>query len=108
MARNGKKRAGRSSDAAEVKRPRTHDWEKDDEEVDLEAKLFGASKVKKGKGKAKVAFEEEDHTLGQLDDDDVRYCRVEVEDGTLMHSCLRSMRRCMTCPRRMRTRMRMG
>ena len=106
MARNGKKRAGRGSEGIEVKRPRPHDWEKDDEEVDLEAKLFGASKVKKGKGKAKVAFEEEDHTLGQLDDDDVSQTQSASRFMVLMDSYSRSMRLCTTCRRRMKTRMR--
>jgi len=87
MAKSNKKRQNRPSDVtAEKKRVKTHDWEKDDTEVDLEAKLFGTSRVKgkggKGKGKGKGGKGEEvDTGLGQVDDDDVSVVPDESDLG---------------------------
>ena len=53
-----------------------HDWEKDDEELELEAALFGTSKkrVRGVNGHAGVsdAREEQVNGLGDLDDEEVR------------------------------------
>jgi len=64
--RKGKKRARESF----IPHPTTsHDWEKDDEELDLESRLFGTSKLKsKSNGRGKV---EVDNELNGMDDDDV-------------------------------------
>jgi hypothetical protein len=61
----GKKKA-REPFVPQPATPTTHDWEKDDEELDLEARLFGGSKVRK------VIEEEVDEELAKVDDGDVR------------------------------------
>lgn len=102
MAKSNKKRQNRTSDvhAAEKKRVKTHDWEKDDTEVDLEAKLFGTSRVKgkggKGKGKGKGGKSEEvDTGLGQVDDDDVSVAAPQVSLGEIRNELMSSFSRLM-------------
>ena len=77
MAGAGKKRRQHKGlgepSGAEQKKVRTHDWVKDSEEIDLEARLFGGSTARGGvKGESNAADEEEDTGLGGVDDDDVR------------------------------------
>ena len=57
--------------------PKTHDWEKDDEELELEARLFGASK-KRSNGHvaltAQIGRDETDETaeeMREMADDEV-------------------------------------
>jgi hypothetical protein len=50
---------------------KSREWEKNKEELELEERLFGASK-KRRKHKAAPAHEEEDDYLGGLDDSEVR------------------------------------
>ena len=71
MARSGKSKR-RDLGEEDPRKSRPHDWQKDEEEIDLEAKLFGASRVKKGKSKSKEAVADEavDGHFGELDDDD--------------------------------------
>ena len=77
MGRSGKNRKQvHGGDVVDPRKTRAHDWEKDEEEVDLEAKLFGASRVKKtkmGKGRTVAEEEQADGELAELDDDDVGF-----------------------------------
>jgi hypothetical protein len=116
MAKSNKKRQNRPSDvAADKKRVKTHNWEKDDTEVDLEAKLFGTTRVSgkgKGKGKGGKKSQDGDTGLGQVDDDDVSVQRIWTRaiNGArvpLICSCSRWMRLwSMCCLQKMKRRTR--
>ena len=71
-----KRKASLASDLAPRKTAVTHDWEKDDEELELEAALFGTSKKRSlvnGHGSGA-----EDDGMEDVDDDEVRYPRGQA------------------------------
>ena len=100
----------------------THDWEKDEEEVELEARLFGTSKKRKnppaeytldlnGDGVGEGDGDGHEGELGGLDDSEVSLVSVifailvEIRRGSDDYSCSLLMRRLPFLPRT-RTRMR--
>lgn len=72
MAKSKKRSNGSTHHAAGTKKPRpaTENWQKDQEEIDLEAKLFGTSKLKKAHvGRARE--DDVDEEMEEMEDDDV-------------------------------------
>jgi hypothetical protein len=66
MAKSHSKKRSKTTSSFTPRTDVAHDWQKDDEELDLESRLFGTSK------KAKVAVsQDEENELEGVDDDDV-------------------------------------
>jgi hypothetical protein len=68
---NPSKRRGRPSESKKAHKPIDNEWEKEDEELELESQLFGKSKKQKREkaGPSKVAKKEEDEDVAGSDED---------------------------------------
>ena len=66
MAKSHSKKRSKTTSSFTPRSDVAHDWQKDDEELELESRLFGTSK------KTKVAVnQDEENELEGVDDDDV-------------------------------------
>lgn len=73
MAATTKRRSRPSGERREAHKPVDNEWEKEDEELDLEAQLFGRSKKRAKAGPSKVKSVKQDQDAGSDQDmDDVR------------------------------------
>lgn len=73
MTKGGKRRQQQAAQESTTgsKRPRAQQWDKDEEEIDLEVKLFGTSRLKNVKSARGAEDYAVDVEMGGMEDDDV-------------------------------------
>ena len=76
MAGTTKRRSRPSGERREVHKPVDNEWEKEDEELDLEAQLFGRSKKRAKAGPSKVKSVKQDSDAGSDKDMDDVSCKI--------------------------------
>jgi hypothetical protein len=87
MAGTTKRRSRPSGERREPHKPVDNEWEKEDEELDLEAQLFGRSKKRAKAGPSKVKTVKEDEASDEdMDDVSLSYVLWGGIDLTISYS----------------------